>query len=160
MPVSDAETLARQLFERELAANSSADAIGEVAERICTQFTGGLARWFGPFGSHALFTRALARAQATHAALADVTLTDDSCFRGLDVAAREHSAPVIVDAVVAMFAALGEQLGRMIGDDFALSLLEQSTKHSVTGNNARSLPATSGNPSENSPEGGSTTVTS
>jgi hypothetical protein len=119
----------RNLLAAESAGDASAQSIVNAAERICVRVTTGLSRWFGPYGSHALITRALATARVTHPVLAEVTMSEEPCLTGLSNAARAHGAPAASEAIVAVVSALGDLLARLIGDDLAIGLLEQSIAH-------------------------------
>ena len=99
------------------------------AERLCTRTFAGLSRWFGPYGSNALIARALARAQSWHPALDGVTLkSQPSSFSlaGLAEGARRDGAALVGEGVVALLATLCDMMARLIGEDLAFSLLEQS----------------------------------
>ncbi len=128
-PLSDvAREIANRLFARELAGTSDDAARVAAAERICLRVSEGLSRWFGTFGSRALIARALVRAQASHPALAAVTSADEPapCLSGLAESARAHGAQAATDGVITLLAALADLIGRLIGDDLAASLLDQS----------------------------------
>jgi len=87
-----------------------------------------LSRWFGIDGTDALFARAVARAQADHPALANVRYSHQSavCLERLAESARRHGAHAAADGVAAVLTVLIELLGRLIGEDIAMRLLEQS----------------------------------
>jgi hypothetical protein len=128
-PSHAALDLARRLFEREMDGESGEAAAPAAAERLCTRTFAGLSRWFGPYGSNALIARALARAQARHPALDGVTLESQPssfCLAGLAEGAGRHGAALVGEGVVALLATLGDMMARLIGEDLAFSLLEQS----------------------------------
>jgi hypothetical protein len=85
-----------------------------------------LSRWFGPYGYHALLSRALAEATADHPALAAVRVRSplDPTLEGLSDAARAHGSGATVDALTTVVAGIVELLGRLIGDDMAVNLVE------------------------------------
>ena len=87
-----------------------------------------LSRWFGIDGTNALFARALVRAQADYPALANVRYSHQSavCLERLAESARLHGADAAADGVAAILTALIELLGRLIGEDIAMRLLEPS----------------------------------
>ena len=97
-----------------------------------------LSRWVGIEGSNALVARALARARADHPALSNVRYTSQSavCLDGLAESARLHGAGAATDGVVAILTALIDLLGRLIGEDLAMRLVEQSVP-AVTPDDAR-----------------------
>ena len=125
--------LARQLFARELRGDRSVGSAVAAAGRVTVQLMGGLSRWFGPYGSQALLTRAIASVQPRHPALSGVTMSESYRLRGLAESGSEYDAHAVIEAVVAMIASLAELLGRLIGDDLAIALLEQTTTASATG---------------------------
>lgn len=109
------------------------------AERIGSCVPDGLARWFGPYGSLALVTRALASAEASHPALGAVRVSSSPAPRliGVSESAQRHGAAVTADAVITLLATLYELLGRLIGDDMALVLLGQCVAPSASQSQAR-----------------------
>jgi hypothetical protein len=87
-----------------------------------------LSRWFGVDGTNALFARALVRAQADYPALANVRHSHQSavCLERLAESVRIHGAAATADGVAAILTALIELLGRLIGQDIAIRIVEQS----------------------------------
>jgi hypothetical protein len=100
------------------------------ADRVCRRVSDELARWLGRDGCHALFARALVSAQAAggHPILDTVrtTATSAYCLEGVTEGATRHGAAAANEGAAAVLTALIELLGRLIGEDMALSLLEQS----------------------------------
>jgi hypothetical protein len=97
------------------------------ASRICDQLYWDFSRWIGTDGCHALFARALARAQHDHPALNDIHLgRSDSCLDGVAESVQAHGASAVAEGLEEMLVALIELLGRLIGDDMASKLIEQS----------------------------------
>jgi hypothetical protein len=139
MLTTAATRLARQLISRELHGETSDDATVLAAERICVLVTGGLSRWFGQYGSHALVTRALASVQGRHPVLRRVTVTEAHQVSGLADTVSAHGADATIEGIIAMVAALADLIGRLIGDDLAMLLLEQST--TVPATEQSSVPA-------------------
>ncbi|HET6760522.1 MAG TPA: hypothetical protein VFH13_00400 [Gemmatimonadaceae bacterium] len=128
-----AETLTlREVARRLIAAPSStgdgADSSFAAASRICDHLYRDLSRWIGSDGCHALFARALARTQSSHPALRDIRLGggSDSCLEGVAESGKVHGANAVAEGLEAMLVALIELLGRLIGDDMASKLIEQS----------------------------------
>ena len=118
--------LIRRALARETNGDRSAPVVAAAAETVCAQVIEGLSRWFGPYGSHALVARALASVQPRHPPLSGVTLTEGHRLQGLQSTGPRYDDEAVIEAVVAMMGAVGELLGRMIGDDLAASVLEQS----------------------------------
>jgi hypothetical protein len=123
-----AEELARRLLARDAPAQDAPEAVAAATERACARVSADLSRWFGIDGTDALFTRALVRAQADHPALANVRYSRQStvCLERLSESARIHGAKAATDGVAAILTALIELLGRLIGQDIAMRLVEQS----------------------------------
>jgi hypothetical protein len=127
-PVSEAALeVARRLFAATDHTRADDAALIASAERICGCVPDGLARWFGPYGSLALVSRALAIAEASHPALAAVSVSTSPAPRliGVSASAKSYGTAATSDAIITLLATLYELLGRLIGDDMALVLLEQ-----------------------------------
>jgi hypothetical protein len=115
---------ARRLWARAVGDSAAPEEVAAAAEGMCTQLRTGLGRWIGADGYRALLDRALAVARAEHPPLGDLP-----CLGG-DVPAttavvRAHGAGAVAASLVALVAALIELLGRIIGDEMALRLVEQ-----------------------------------
>ena len=130
-----AHDLAQRLFAREAPSDGDDAALLAAVERLCLRVPAGLSRWFGTYGSRALLTRALAKAQEGHPSLAGVTVTSAQSpgVVGLAESALAHGAKTTAEGIVAMLAALADLIGRLIGDDLVPYLLEQSTAASAAG---------------------------
>jgi hypothetical protein len=96
--------------------------------RLGRQLAAELSRWLGPFGYHALLTRALADARVDHPALRGVHVGAPPApeLAGLADAARTHGADAAVEGVEAVLASLIDLLGRLIGDDLAATLIDRT----------------------------------
>ena len=131
----DFSLASKQLAQR-LFAIAAAGATGDAelvtaAERACLDAAEALTRWFGPYGSLALLTRAFGAAQSEHPALSEVSVVTSAdsktpSLSGLAASARTHGAGATSEGVIVIITALADLLGRLIGDDLAASLLEQS----------------------------------
>jgi hypothetical protein len=125
-PRSAAATeVARRLWERAAGDTDSAVEVAVAATRMCTELRAGLSRWVGSMGYRALIDRALLLARAEHPALGSL-----SCHGGDEpassAAVRVHSAAEVATGMVALVAALVELLGRIIGEEMAVRLVEQT----------------------------------
>lgn len=129
-----ARELARRLLAREAPDDAGPDDLA-AAERVCQRVSENLSRWVGADGCHALFARALALAQLEHPVLKGVrrAAQPPTCLEGLAESAHTHDARTAAEGVVAILTALIELLGRLIGDDMAMSLVEQSVPVRATG---------------------------
>ncbi len=100
--------------------------MAKAAEQMYTQLRLGLGRWIGVMGYRALLDRALGLARAEYPALAGL-----SCHGGeeeFEVAAavRAHGAAEVTAGMVAVVAVLIDLLARIIGEEMALRLVEQT----------------------------------
>jgi hypothetical protein len=97
---------------------------------VCANVSDGLSRWIGREGCRALFARALANARADGAHpvldLVRVSTGSVSCLDGLAEGAARCGAEAAAVGAAAILSELIALLGRLIGDDMALSLLARS----------------------------------
>jgi hypothetical protein len=120
-----ATEVARGLWQRAVGDSTTPEDVAVAATRMCTQLRVGLTRWVGGMGYRALIDRALLLARAEHPALGSL-----SCHgEGEPVTAgavRSYSAAEVGTGMVALVAALAELLGRILGEEMAVRLVEQS----------------------------------
>ena len=120
-----ATEVARRHWARAAGDTNTLEEVAAAAERTCTQLQAGLARWVGTEGYRALIDRALLLARAEHPALGSL-----SCHGGdepvITAAVRAHSAAEVATGMVALVAALVELLGRIIGEEMAVELVNQA----------------------------------
>jgi hypothetical protein len=129
-PDSASIILARRWLGHGLTPGADETARIVAVERISSCVPAGLARWFGPYGSLALITRALHGAQALHPSLTTLSIKTSTVSRapyleGVAESARLHGVAAITDGVVVILATLTDLVSRLIGDDLAMRLLEQ-----------------------------------
>ena len=131
MTALTARDTAHRLIASESAPGSPPDE-GAAAERAVDRLSAELTGWFGPIGTHALLTRALAHARAEHPSLGAVTLGTPSALHieGLADSARSHGAAGAAGAVE-LLAWIIELLGRLIGDELAAALVESGARHTA-----------------------------
>jgi hypothetical protein len=119
-----ATDVARRLWTRAAGDSRAPEEVAAAAERMCTQLRAGLGRWIGAEGYRALLDRALGLARAEHPALGSF-----SCLGGGEpgtmAAVRAHGADRVTAGLEALVAALIELLGRIIGEEMAVRLVEQ-----------------------------------
>lgn len=119
-----ATEVARRLWQRSVGNGSAPEDVAVAATRMCTELRAGLSRWVGAMGYRALIDRALLLARAEHPALSSL-----SCHGGDEpvtpAGVRAHSAAEVATGMVALVAALVELLGRIIGEEMAVRLVEQ-----------------------------------
>ena len=107
------------------------------AARICVRVGDGLARWIGRDGYRALFRRAREEELPTHPALAglDCDGTDDE---RVAAAVAAHGADAVSAAVLSLVTALIVLLGRVVGEEMAIQLVEQAVAGRPAGDSAKS----------------------
>jgi hypothetical protein len=111
--------------------STSPEEVAAAAERTCTDLYTGLSRWIGTMGYRILFDRALALARAEHPALSGL-----ECLGGQAVTTDIQPAPSAAEVaagMVALVANLVELLGRIVGEEMAVRLVEQTAGERQTG---------------------------
>ena len=103
----------------------NADGGPPAAARICSRVGDGLARWIGRDGYRALFRRARDEELPTHPALAALDCDGTEAER-LAAAVATHGADAVSAAVLALVTAVIVLLGRVVGEEMAIQLVEQS----------------------------------
>ena len=126
----DEYAVARKLLAREVASELTPPDAFTATARILGDMHEQLALWLGRDGSQAVFARALDRARAHHAALAEVRLdfTEDSRRIMLTAVGKSGSnpdRPEIAAALAAFIAAVIALLTRLIGAQLVARLLGQ-----------------------------------
>jgi len=125
-----ATEVARHLWEGAVGDSGAPEDVAVAATRMCTELRAGLTRWVGAMAYRALIDRALLLARAEHPALGSL-----SCHGGDEpvttAAVRAHSAAEVATAMVALVAALVELLGRILGEEMAVRLVEQTGMKNV-----------------------------
>jgi hypothetical protein len=115
---------ARRLWERAAGDTNTPEGIAAAAERTSAELRAGLARWIGAEGYRTLLDRALVLVRPEHPALGG--LPD---FGGDGVAAtaavRAHGAREVAAGLEALVATVIELLGRIIGEEMAVRLVEE-----------------------------------
>jgi hypothetical protein len=123
-----ARQLARRLINSRRSERTGADSAARAAASACDQLYRELSRWVGPDGCHALFTRALAQARTEYPALEQIQLhaRSEPYIDGVAATIVAHGDAATAEALESMLAHLVELLGRLIGDDMAMKLIERS----------------------------------
>jgi hypothetical protein len=120
--------IARRLIDSRRPDRAGADTAARAAASACEHLYRELSRWVGPDGCHALFTRALAQAQAEHPALGKIQLRarSEPYIDGVAATIMAHGDAATADGLESVLVYLVELLGRLIGDDMAMKLIERS----------------------------------
>ncbi len=121
--------MVRRLTANTAAGETTQDTLAG-ARRACQFLHSELSIWLGADGSRALFTGAIGRARPHHPVLEDIqhdaliSPTHPAMAQGL----QTHGAAAIAAALEATLVMLIELLGRLIGDDLAARIVENSEK--------------------------------
>ena len=120
---------AGRLIESEGARQAENVARGYAAAAACNRLYRDLSRWVGRDGCHALFARALAQTRTTHPLLASIQLRpgSENYVEGVAAVIMRYGDAAATSALEAMIVALIELLARLIGDDMATRLIEQTS---------------------------------
>jgi hypothetical protein len=120
--------LTRRLVAREATTGDAPDVAAAAVQAACERTYQTLSRWLGANGSYALFTRALAQAQAEHPLLRDVRFRTQSepGLEGVTESIQVHGAAAVAAGLESVLVGLIELLGRLVGHDMAARLVEQS----------------------------------
>jgi hypothetical protein len=121
-----ADQIARGLIERAGVDGGGSRSAAQAAVAACDQLYQNLSRWVGADGCHALFSRARAHVQTDHPLLGKIELRarSEPYLEGVAEAIEAYGATATAEALEAMLVGLIELLGRIIGDDMAMKLIE------------------------------------
>lgn len=120
---SVAVSVAGRHWERVAGTASSSEDVAAAADRLCLQLEQGLSRWIGVEGFRTLQDRAVHEVIDRHPALARLSFASRDEAANL-AAVKAHGADELAAGMVAFVAAVIELLGRIIGTDMALRLIE------------------------------------
>ena len=125
---------ARRLWHTIVGDSRTPDDIATGADRLWGGLGARLGRWIGPSGYQALLNRALGIARSEHACLRDL-----SCVGGeaalVAKTAVKHGGGEVAESMVRVAAVLIELLGRIVGEDMAIHLVNQVAAPSARGTN-------------------------
>jgi hypothetical protein len=127
------QQMTSRLIAREPGSRDTPDATVAAAQAACERLNRELSRWVGANGSLALFTRALAEARAAHPVLAAIRVRTRSqaSLEGVPETIQKHGAAATADGLTSLLATLLELLGRLIGDDMVMRLVEQGNQNDM-----------------------------
>ena len=128
---SDQQTpsqIARRLVSIRPSEHAGADTRARAAAAACDHLYRELSRWVGRDGCHALFARALSEARTDDSALEGIHLRagSDPYVDGTAETITAYGDAATAEGLESMLVRLVELLGRLIGDDMAVKLIEQS----------------------------------
>jgi hypothetical protein len=131
-----AQQIARRLIDsRRRPEPGEADSEARAAAISCNHLYRGLSRWVGPDGCHALFARALAEARTEHPALMQIQLRarSEPYVDGVAETIMAHGETATAEGLESMLVRVIALLERLIGDEMAMKLIEQSLAASERG---------------------------
>jgi hypothetical protein len=122
---SAALDVARRMLALGTDAPSDPKVAGDALHRACVRVTANLRDAMGEGGADALLARALARTEAHHPALKNIRRLNGADFHldGVIASIEAHGVATVTAAIEALLATLVDILGRLIGDDMALRLI-------------------------------------
>ena len=125
-PSPTSRDLARRLLAREAPPADNPAMAAAALQRACARVSANLRESVGDDGRDALLARALARTESDHPALKDVRGVDHGAVHLNNVVAsvEAHGVAAVTLAIEALLAALLDVLGRLIGEDMAMRLLD------------------------------------
>lgn len=112
---------------------------GADLQRTCLRVVENLRDAMGEDGCTALLARALARTEHDHPALKDIRRLNNGGIHldGVMASIEAHGAAPVTAAIEAMLAALIDVLGRLIGEDMALRIIDQDVPRPRTRDGAQ-----------------------
>ena len=137
-PQQAARQIARRLINARRPGRPG-DTPARAAAAACDHLYWDLSRWVGRDGCHALFTRALAQARTDYPVLEEIRLRAQSepYVEGVAEIIMAHGDAATSEALESMLIRLVELLGRLIGDDMAMKLIERSLAAPEPGSDGR-----------------------
>ncbi len=123
-PSSAVTDAARRLWAGTAGDTQEPAEIARAAGQLGAHLRTGLGRWIGFDAYQALLKRAVVAAQTTHPALDGVACLGEDASVTI-AAVHVHGAAEVVDGLVALVALVIELLGRIIGQEMAIHLVEQ-----------------------------------
>lgn len=119
--------LTRRLLDREGGSEDAAGAGAAAAHDACERVYRELCRWVGTNGCLALLTRALADARAGTPVLEEIRIAarSETGLEGVPESVLKHGATATAEGLEVLLVKLFELLGRLIGDDMVMRLVEQ-----------------------------------
>jgi len=127
-----ARQIAHRLINSRRSERTGGDTAARAAAAACHHLYQDLSRWIGLDGCHTLFTRALAQTRTDHPLLEEIQLRPRSepYVDGVMETIDAYGSAQTAEAIESMLASLIELLGRLIGDDMAMKLIEGTLSES------------------------------
>ena len=123
-----ARGIVRRLIDSGQPGRGATSTAARNAAAACDHLYRELSTWVGPDGCHALFTRALAQARTEYPVLEGIQLhaRSEPYIDGVAETIMAHGDAAAAEALESMLVRLVELLGRLIGEDMAMKLIERS----------------------------------
>lgn len=133
--LSPAQQITRRLINSRRSARPGGDTPARAAAAACDHLYRELSRWVGPDGCHALFMRALAETRPEYPALGQIQFhaRSEPYIDGVAETIMARGDPATAEALEWMLVRLVELLGRLIGEDMAMKLIERGLAASERG---------------------------
>jgi hypothetical protein len=120
------QEMVRRLLARETSAAEEPAVVAAALQRTCMRVSANLRDSVGDDGRDALLGRALSRTESKHPALKDIRKLNGAIhLDGIVASVEAHGVAPVTAAIEALLAALVDVLGRLIGEDMAMRLLDQ-----------------------------------
>lgn len=133
--------IARRLLAHEAAqvSEGGAEMVIAALQRTCLRVSNNLRDSMGDDGCNALLARALTRTEAKNPALTDIRRLHDGgiYLDGVLASVETHGVAAVTASIEALLAALVEILGRLIGEDMAIRLIDHHAAGSPSSNGAK-----------------------
>jgi hypothetical protein len=124
---------ARQLWTTIAGDARTPEDVAAGADRLWSELSMRLGRWIGASGYRALLNRALSIARSEHACLKDLSCGGGEAAR-VAMTARTHGAGEVAESMVTVATALIDVLGRIVGEDMSIHLVNQVAAPGPRGN--------------------------
>ena len=130
-----ARQTARRLINSHRPKGAGGESAARAAAAACDDLYRELSQWVGADGCRALFTRALTEARAELPVLAQIRLSagHEAILDGVPETIMANGDAATAEALESMLVLLLELLGRLIGDDMAMKLIERCSSASERG---------------------------
>lgn len=133
--------IARRLLARAVGprGNGKPAVVGAALQRTVLDVSASLRDSMGEDGRNALLVRALARTEADHPALKNIVGLDEGGIQlgGVAASVEAHGVAKVTAAVEALLATLVDVLGRLIGEDMAIQIIDHDASQPRKGGGAK-----------------------
>ena len=126
-----ARELTRALIDRQGAVGDNPDVAAHAARDACECVSAEFSRWVGARGYEALLSRALAETRPAHPALEQIhhQFRSEAGLAGVAESIERHGAGATAQGIAALLETVLAVLGRLIGDDIVVTLVEKSMEN-------------------------------